>query len=223
MWVKLLTRCFFRFDWGWVGKVPSDGFRDTKIGIFLNHTSLWEPIFLGTLPASLLWKMAKDGVMPGADITMNRPVAGRLFKLITKDSVSISRKRDRTWESFLARIKPESYVLIAAEGRMKRPNGLDKEGRPMTVKGGIVDVLKKIGHGKMVLCYSAGLHHIQAPGDRFPKLFRVAKIRYEALEIESYLKSFGEGPDARELRRQVVADLENRRDHYLRLYDSGEL
>lgn len=217
LWGKVLARCLFAFDYDWVGETrytpKSLGFKDARVGVFLNHTSLFEPIFLATLPVSLLWRLAKSGIIPGADVTMSRPVAGRFFRLLSKDSVSITRKRDRTWDDFLDLIRPESLILIAAEGRMKRPSGLDKEGKKMTVRSGIVDVLKRLGHGKAVFCYSAGLHHIHAPGDKFPRFFRRAKIRYEAIDIESYLKGFGDA-DSRDLRKLIVADLEARRDKY---------
>lgn len=214
---KVLARCLYAFDYDWVGekrfRPKSAGFKDARVGVFLNHTSLFEPIFLATLPVSLLWRLAKSGIIPGADITMSRPLAGRFFRLLSKDSVSITRKRDRTWDDFLDLIRPESLILIAAEGRMKRPGGLDKDGKKMTVRSGIVDVLKRLGYGNAVFCYSAGLHHIHAPGDKFPRFFRRAKIRYEAIDIESYLKSFGE-VDPREMRKMIVADLEARRDKY---------
>ena len=35
-------------------------------------------------------------------------------------------------------------VVLSPEGRMKRKNGLDKHGRPMTVRGGIGDILDRI-------------------------------------------------------------------------------
>lgn len=217
--LKLFSRIFWRYDWAWVGPPPARAFAAADIGIFLNHTSLFEPIFLGPMPFDFLWKLDHKGVFPGADVTLKRPIAGRLFRLIAADTVAISRKRDGTWDSFLSLIGSGSFVLIAPEGRMKRRNGLDKEGRPMTVRAGIVDVLMQMGKGTMVFCYSGGLHHIHAPGDKFPRLFQTARIRYEALQIDEYLKSFGE-LEKRELRRKVVADMEARRDQYIRYFET---
>ena len=64
----------------------------------------------------------------------------------------------------LRQIDPDAMVLILPEGRMKRATGLDSEGKPMTVRGGIADILETIGEGRMLLAYSGGLHHVQAPG-----------------------------------------------------------
>lgn len=210
---KCLAKLCFRFDSGWVGVPPEDGFDGSRIGILLNHTSLLEPVFLAPLPNSIIWRIASQGVFPGADITLKRPLVGKLFKLIAPDTVSISRKRDNTWEEFLNCIQPDSLVLIAPEGRMKRLNGLDKHGKPMTVRAGIVDVLQRLGHGKAILTYSGGLHHVHAPGDKFPRLFQKVRVRYEAVEISDFLGQYRHC-DPRELRRKVIADLEARRDRY---------
>jgi hypothetical protein len=35
-------------------------------------------------------------------------------------------------------------VLMAPEGRMKRADGLDAHGQPMTVRGGIADILEVV-------------------------------------------------------------------------------
>ena len=38
----------------------------------------------------------------------------------------------------------------------------------------------------MLLAYSRGLHHVQAPGERFPRLFRTVSMRFECVDIASY-------------------------------------
>jgi hypothetical protein len=84
----------------------------------------------------------------------------------------------------------------------------------MTVRGGVAEVLQEIGSGKMLVAYSGGLHHIQAPGE-WPRPFRTARIRAEILEISAYLGEVGassSSPD--DLKAIVKADLERRRDLY---------
>ncbi len=77
-------------------------------------------------------------------------------------------------------------VMILPEGRMMRRNGLDSNGQPMTVRGGIADILDAIPDGRMLLAYSGGLHHVQAPGDGLPRLFRSIRLNLEAVDIADY-------------------------------------
>jgi len=97
---------------------------------------------------------------------------------------------------------------------MMRSTGLDKEGRPMTVRGGIADILESLGRGKMLLAYSGGLHHVQIPGERFPRLWKTIRMRMEVLEIEEYRASLVEQAGSSGFKRAVIADLERRRDLY---------
>ena len=120
------------------------------------------------------------------DITFKRPIAGLFYKLVVPHPVSLTRKRDETWTGFLERIRDRSLVIMAPEGRMMRKNGLDKHGKPMTVKSGIAEVLDSVDGGDMLLAYAEGLHHIQAPGEGFGQGDGV-RLRNEvqgALEIE---------------------------------------
>ena len=199
---------------GWVGERESLPFKGAKLGVLLNHTSLLEPIYIGLLPVGLLWEIAKKGIFPGADITMQHPIVGRLYRFVVFNAVSISRRWDETWKSFLENICSDSIILIAAEGRMKRPNGLDKHGNPMTVRGGIADVLNRVENGKMILVYSGGLHHVLSPGQKFPRLFKRIKVNMEVLEIAEYKKELGFSENSRGFRLAIVRDLENRRDQY---------
>ncbi len=96
---------------------------------------------------------------------------------------------------------------------MKRPNGLDSKGQPMTVRGGIADILEAIPSGPMLVAYSGGLHHVQAPGESLPRPFRKIRMNFELLDIAAYrearLQEAG-GPVG--FKRAVVEDLERRRD-----------
>lgn len=213
----LLSRLFYRVDVGWVGQWPQDPWhaikkQNIRVIAFLNHTSLFEPIFAGGVPLHFLWFLSGRLLVPGADITMRRPIVGTFYHFFTPATVPISRKRDGTWENFLSQISPETIVMLAPEGRMKRRNGLDSKGQPMSVRGGIADILQVIPGGTMILCYSGGLHHIQAPGDRFPKLFKSAHIRYEAVDIAEYKRKLQTGNEPFKI--AVVGDLEARMKRY---------
>lgn len=210
--VKALSLAFFRFRVEWVGKRPRRPFRDSRVVILLNHTSLMEPVFLALPPLGWLWTAARSGLMPGADSTLNRPLVGRFFKWMVPDAVSVTRNRDHTWRDFLSRIKGDKIIVMSPEGRMKRRNGLDKHGRPMTMRGGISEVLERIDEGTMVILYSGGLHHIQAPGEGWPKPFQEVRARLEELSIPAYKAELGHG--APEFRANLMADLEKRRDRH---------
>ena len=96
---------------------------------------------------------------------------------------------------------------------MKRPGGLDSRGQPMTVRGGIADILEAIADGPMLVAYSGGLHHVQAPGERLPRMFRKIRMNFELLDIAAYRaarQSEADGPIG--FKRAVVEDLERRRD-----------
>ncbi len=148
--------------------------------IFLNHTSLLEPIFLAVLPINFLWAFAKHGLYPAADITINRPIVGRMFKILSPNTVSITRLRDSSWQTFLSLISDKSMIVIMPEGRRKRKTGLDKYGKPMTVRGGVVDALKILGQGPMLLAVSGGLH------DLYP--LKKLKISFEVTDIKAFLE-----------------------------------
>jgi hypothetical protein len=97
---------------------------------------------------------------------------------------------------------------------MKRLGGLDKQGNPMTVRGGISDIFEKTQSGQMLLAYSGGLHHIMTPDEKLPRLFKPVRMALEIVDINSYKNSFGFGKDPRLLRIEVARDLEKRRDQH---------
>ncbi len=208
---KLLGRAFFSPTARWVGARPRDAFRDVRLLVILNHTSLYELLMTSVTPSPALWALASRGVFPGAANTLERPLVGRIYRVISPNAVPITRNRDETWQLFLDSIKPDSFVMILPEGRMKRPGGFDKDGQPMRVRPGIVDILLRLGHGKLLLSYSGGLHHVQAPGERLPRLFQPIEWTFEEIEISDYLAGFG-ALAGEALRNAVVADLQRRRD-----------
>ncbi len=210
--INILSRIFFRFSVEWVGPVPQNPFGETRIGVLLNHTSLFEPILSALFPWPFVWAVSTRGLMPGADATLERPIAGRIFKFMVPGIVSVTRARDKSWEHFLSLVTEESVVLIAPEGRMKRRTGLDKHGKPMNLRGGIVDILERKTQGTMLLFYSEGLHHVQVPGEGFPHLFVRIRARLEEILIERYKKEMGHGTP--EFRDNVLRDLESRRDRH---------
>lgn len=105
-------------------------------------------------------------------------------------------------------IEDRSVIVIAPEGRMKRANGLDLNGKKMTVKAGVADILELINEGRVIFAYSGGLHHVQIPGQKIPKLFKTLRINVESFEIPDYKARFqGEGI---QWKKQVVADMQMR-------------
>ncbi len=210
--VRAVSRLFFRFDSRWIGDPPADRWDHIRVVALLNHTSLYEPIFLGAVPLRFVWRVARHGVVPAASKTTRRPIVGLFFKLIARNVVAISRERDHTWAEVLASIEPDSMVAITPEGRMKRRNGLDSHGQPMTVRGGIADILEAIPAGRMLIAYSGGLHHVQAPGELLPRPFKTVRLRLEVVEIADYRAAVLGGRDPAAWKELVKADLERRRD-----------
>ena len=204
---------FYRHDWAWVGTtLPGNPWKGLRLVVFLNHTSLFEPVFLGVPPARFIWRLAAHGVVPAADKTTDRPLVGVLFRFIAHQVIPITRQRDDTWTQVLSTIEPDSMVAIAPEGRMKRANGLDLHGNPMTVRGGIADILLALKEGRMLLAYSGGLHHVQVPG-HIPNVFKTVRLRVEVVEIADYIREqMADGPE--NFKRNVIRDLERRRDLY---------
>jgi hypothetical protein len=212
--LKTLSRIFYRHDWQFVGeKLPGNPWKGLRLVVFLNHTSLFEPLFLGVPPATFIWRLAAHGVVPAADKTTDRPLVGMVFRFIAHEVIPITRQRDDTWAQVLSTIEPDSMVAIAPEGRMKRANGLDLHGKPMTVRGGVADILQSMKKGRMLLAYSGGLHHVQVPG-HIPNVFKTVRLRVEVLEIEDYIKAMTEDGGPEQFKRNVIKDMERRRDLY---------
>lgn len=210
--IKVTSRIFFRARLAWVRETP-DPWSDLRVLALLNHTSLYEPVFAALAPNRLLWQIAAHGVIPVADKTIDRPLVGWLFRSVARHVVPVTRSRDRTWTDVLERIHdPKALVVILPEGRMKRRTGLDLQGNPMTIRGGIADIIGAIPKGRMFLGYSAGLHHIHAPGDRFPRLFQPVRLCAEVVDIPSYRESLESGAGSDAFKGAVIEDLTRRRD-----------
>lgn len=207
MIIKLFSKIFYRLEVKWLSDIGQD-FDKIRLIIFLNHTSLYEPLYVAAAPNSFLFRLARKMVAPGADKTLNRPIVGFFWKLMGPGLVSITRKRDKSWYQFLEAIERRSVIAIAPEGRMMRKNGLDSEGKPMSVRAGIGEILEELNEGRMLIAYSGGLHHVQHPGELFPRLFKKIKLNLEVLDIVEYKGQFSEDPKKR--RKEFVADLEDR-------------
>jgi hypothetical protein len=218
MAIKGVSLVFFRFRLDWVGAPPADRWERLRIIAFLHHTSLFEPIFLAVVPPHVLWRLARHGVVPAASKTTARPLVGLFYKFVARRVIPISRERDHTWTGVLDEIDADSMVVMAPEGRMMRADGRDSSGNPMTVRGGIADVLSAIGHGRMLLAYSGGLHHVQVPG-HWPRPWKTVRVRAEVLEIEEYRRELLARGGPEEWKRAVKEDLERRRDLYCPVKD----
>ncbi|MFN8321904.1 MAG: 1-acyl-sn-glycerol-3-phosphate acyltransferase [Chitinophagales bacterium] len=210
LFIKGFSRLFFRFKIGWPNNNPNINWNETRLIVLINHTSLLEPLYLGFLPISFLRMLSKRMVAPGADKTLNRPLVGTFYKLFSPGMVSISRKRDDTWQEFMNSIATDSIIMIIPEGRMKRKNGLDLNGQKMTIKTGITDVLTGLNEGQMILAYSGGLHHVHVPGEKSYRFFKTLKMNLETFSIDEYKKNFGEPVGTEAWRKKVVDDLQHR-------------
>ncbi len=209
--VKVLGHLFFGFRAEWIGGRPRNRWGRVRLFVLIHHTSLYEPVFAGLAPFRLLWHFAAHGVLPVAEKTIRRRI-GLFFRFLARNVVVVTRQRDHTWDQVLNRIDTRAVVMILPEGRMMRPNGLDAAGRSMTIRGGIADILEVLDDGQMIVLYSGGLHHVQAPGEVLPRPFRTLRARLELLDIEAYKRSLGPTTGGQEFRNAVVADLTHRRD-----------
>ena len=212
--LKFLSKLFYKQDFSWIGPVPPKPWtKDVRLVAFLNHTSLFEPVFLSMVPAGFIWKLAAHGVVPAADKTTDRPLVGLIFRFVAHHVIAITRQRDDTWFQVLSKIDPQSMVVLAPEGRMKRETGFDLHGKPMTVRGGIADILLAVKQGRMLIAYSGGLHHVQVPG-RVPRIFKTIRLRVENVDIAEYIKEMMSRGGEAEFKHNVMKDLDWRRDHY---------
>ena len=220
--IRLLSRLIFRLRGEWIGQQPDGHWDDVRLMVFLNHTSLYEPLFAGFAPNRLLWHFARHGVLPVADKTMRRKV-GIFFSFLARHVVVVTRQRDQSWDKVLNRVDREAIVMILPEGRMMRKDGLDSKGRPMSVRGGVADILKVLSDGRLLLVYSGGLHHIQAPGELVPRPLRTIRARIELADIAKYKASLGGDAELESFRTAVIGDLTHRRNTICPTLANGEV
>ncbi|MGB5660036.1 MAG: hypothetical protein WBO54_11185 [Thermoanaerobaculia bacterium] len=212
IWVG--ARIFYRFDFRWLEPAPEHTWGPYKVLTMLNHTSLFEWLYAGGVPLRFLWRISGHAMVPIADKTVNRPIVGRFFKLLAPHMLPITRQADRSWKAVLDRVNEDVMVIILPEGRMKRADGLDREGRPMTVRGGIADILSAIPEGRMLIAYSGGLHHIQVPGQHLPRPFKTLRMNLEEVDIPTYRDSLNHPDDPQEYKNLVKLDLADRRNRH---------
>jgi 1-acyl-sn-glycerol-3-phosphate acyltransferase len=208
--VKFATKVLYNLKINWITPQEEIKWTELRLVICLNHTSLFEFLFTAAIPNRNLWNAIDRLVLPVADVTMNRPLAGWFFKTLIPNAVPITRKRDDSWTQYVEKAAGNSLMVIFPEGRMMRKDGLDKHGKPMSVKGGVADILEKLDSGKMLIAYSGGLHHVQAPGEKLPRIFKTIDVAFEQLNIADYKKQLN-GSD---FRSAVIADLEERKKKY---------
>ena len=211
--VNIAARVFFKLKNEWITPEPDNYAKGTRIIAIVNHTSLYEPLIAGYAPNNLLWKFARHGVLPVAEKTMKRSI-GLFFRLLVRHPIVVTRQRDKTWYNVLTRVDSKAITIILPEGRMKRADGLDSEGREMTVRGGIADILDVLPDGRMLMVYSGGLHHIQVPGELLPTPFKTVRVRMEMIDIPTYKEDLKRDYPDLKFRRAVIADLTRRRDEY---------
>lgn len=208
--LKLAGYAFYPSKLKWVGKKP-DSWDDISLILILNHTSLFEFVYGVTLPFDFLKQLSSRLVIPVADKTLDKPVSGFILKNLAPKTIKLTRKRDDSWQDFLNQIDNDNICIFMPEGQMKRKNGLDKNGNPMKVKTGVYELMQKYRGRNMVFVYSHGLHHVLAPGDKVPKIFKKIEAGIEMLSVDDYLANYEDKDDAAKL---VAEDLQARRDKY---------
>jgi len=206
--LKIAGRVIYQRDIRWLSKKPED-WSQVSLILVLNHTSLFEFVYGVTLPFRFLWSLSQRLVIPVASTTLERPVAGFVFSHLAPKTIGLTRKRDESWQKFLDEIKDDDICIFMPEGQMKRRNGLDKNGNPMRVKHGVYDLMRKYQNKNMVIVYSKGLHHILAPGDTCPKIFKKIEASLDFLRVGDYLNGFVHYDNPAEA---VAKDLQKRRE-----------
>ena len=204
--IKAFTKLFYTTEVVWINSEPS--FDRIRLIAFLNHTSLYEPLYIGVLPVSFIWRLARKLIAPGADKTLDRPLVGFFWKIMSPGMISITRRRDKSWIRFMNAIHDRAVVIMALEGRMKRRNGLDLAGRKMTAKSGVADIIAELEEGNILVAYSGGLHHVQVPGQKLPRLFKKLKLNLEILDVEEYKSRFN--TEGIQWKRDLTADFQRR-------------
>ena len=118
--LKYLSRIFYKQDFAFLGDPPRDPWANVRLVVFLNHTSLFEPVFLGAVPGRFIWRLAAHGVIPAADKTTGRPLVDLLA-----ENKEIAKHLDRAALEKLC--DPANYLGQAGEmvdrvlaGRQKR-------------------------------------------------------------------------------------------------------
>lgn len=212
--LKIFSKIFYRCEVGWIGDPPKKAWKDLRLVCILNHTSLYEWLYASTVPDVFIRQLAWHGVVPVAEKTVNRPMIGLFYRMLARHVVSITRKRDHTWAEVLERIEDNAVVVMLPEGRMKRANGLDLRGKPMDIRGGVADVVRAIPSGRILVAYSGGLHHVQHPGETFPRLFKTIRMNFEILDIEAYRSELLDKHGEEGFRDALRRDLEERRDRF---------
>ena len=210
--VKAAARLLCRVQLDWV-RYSEDPWSNLRVLVLLNHTSLYEPVLLAAVPNRFLWQLAAHGVIPVADKTIARPIVGRFFKFIARHVVPVTRERDETWTELLSCVHdPKALIVIVPEGRMKRASGLDLDGNPLTIRGGISDILQAVPEGRLFMAYSGGLHHVHVPGDWFPRPFQRVWLGAEVVDIPTYREELRAAMGFGTFKGAVVEDLTRRRD-----------
>ena len=117
--LKTFSHLFYKHDVAWVSETgDEDPWKEFRLVVVLNHTSLLEWLFAGSVPNSFMKRIATDAVVPVADKTFNRPVVGRFFRLIIPNPIPITREADHTWQQVLEHIGSDRMVIIFPEGRV---------------------------------------------------------------------------------------------------------
>ena len=56
MLVRTITSLFFRFDIRWLSQQGFEVGKEVRLIVLLNHTSLFEPVFIRVAPVGMIWR-----------------------------------------------------------------------------------------------------------------------------------------------------------------------
>ena len=101
---------------------------------------------------------------------------------------------------------------LAAKLPRVDPSGALERRKP--VRAGIADIIEALPDGRILMVYSGGLHHIQAPGELLARPFKTILCRFEMIDIAGFKRDLAVKYPDLEFRLAVVRDLTERRDAY---------
>ena len=59
--IKFFSKACYRIDISWIANIPEDPWKNLRQVTFLNHASLYEPLFVGRFPNHLLKRKLGKG------------------------------------------------------------------------------------------------------------------------------------------------------------------
>lgn len=210
--VKILYRC----SWTWIGKNSDRGFQDMKALFLMNHTSYADHMIFVLVPINVIYKMFWNARIAVAQHQVKNFKG--LLQYLENNIVPLSRQRDDSWNNYLSNANAKSIFVMYPEGTRMSPEGLDKNGKKVRVKGGVADILELLPDGDIVILYLDGFYEILGAGMKFPKLFKKVRVTAEVVDIAALkheLAYTGRHEDRYDFRVRFIEWFEKRKQEVL--------